>query len=85
MCLSVPARVTVVHDPHWATVDVGGTTKKISIDLVEDVQVGEYVLLHVGFALQKIDEEAALATLALLEQMAGLEEEEAQEPVWEVT
>lgn len=67
MCLSVPARVVEVHDLSWATVDVGGTSKRISIDLIEDVRVGEYVLLHVGFALQKVDEEAARETLALLE------------------
>jgi hydrogenase expression/formation protein HypC len=69
MCLSVPARVLQVHDRHWATVDVGGTSKRISIDLVEDVQAGDYVLLHVGFALQKLDEEEAQGTLALFEEM----------------
>ncbi len=74
MCLAVPARVTTVHDASWATVEVGGARKRISIDLVSDIEVGDYVLLHVGFALQKIDEEAALETLALLEQMASSED-----------
>lgn len=69
MCLSVPVRVTAVHDRHWATVDMGGATKRISIDLVQDVQVGDYVLLHVGFALQKLDEDEARATLDLFDQL----------------
>ncbi|HZS00820.1 MAG TPA: HypC/HybG/HupF family hydrogenase formation chaperone [Chloroflexota bacterium] len=76
MCLSVPARVTAVHDRHWATVETGGASRRISIDLVEDVQVGDYVLLHVGFALQKIDEAEALATLEAFEQLLEAEERE---------
>ena len=75
MCLSVPARVLVVHDRHWATVDVGGTSKRVSIDLVEDVKAGEYVLLHVGFAIQKVDEAEARSTLDLFEEMLRAEEQ----------
>ena len=75
MCLSVPARVLEVHDRHWATVDVGGTGKRISIDLVEDVRAGDYVLLHVGFALQKIDEAEAESLLALFDEMVLAEEQ----------
>jgi len=71
MCLSVPARVVEVHDAHWATVEVGGTSKRISIDLVDDVVPGDYILLHVGFALQKLDEEEARKTLELLEELAA--------------
>jgi hydrogenase expression/formation protein HypC len=74
MCLSVPARVVEVHDRHWATVEVGGTSKRVSIDLVDDVQVGDYVLLHVGFALQRIDEAEARSTLALFEEMLRAED-----------
>jgi hydrogenase expression/formation protein HypC len=73
MCLSVPARVVTVHDTHWATVQVGGTSKRVSIDLVEDVQPGEYVLVHVGFAIQKVDEEEARLTLELFEEMLRAE------------
>ncbi len=73
MCLSVPARVLAVHDRHWATVDVGGTSKRVSIDLVEDVRSGDYVLLHVGFALQKVDEAEAKSTLDLFEEMLKAE------------
>ncbi|HLH25784.1 MAG TPA: HypC/HybG/HupF family hydrogenase formation chaperone [Chloroflexota bacterium] len=75
MCLSVPARVVAVHDAQWATVDVGGTSKRVSIDLVEGVQAGDYVLLHVGFALQKIDEAEAASLLALFDEMVQAEEQ----------
>jgi hydrogenase expression/formation protein HypC len=69
MCLSVPARVLEIEDSSWATVDVGGARKRIAIDLVEDVAVGDYVLVHVGFALQKIDELEAQEVLELFRQM----------------
>jgi hydrogenase expression/formation protein HypC len=69
MCLSVPARVVVVHDAHWATVEIGGTSKRVSIDLVENVQPGEYLLIHVGFAIQKVDEDEARQTLELFDEM----------------
>jgi hydrogenase expression/formation protein HypC len=75
MCLSVPARVLEVHDAQWATVDVGGSGKRVSIDLVEGVRAGDYVLLHVGFALQKIDEDEAQALLALFDEMVRAEQE----------
>ncbi|MGH2519495.1 MAG: HypC/HybG/HupF family hydrogenase formation chaperone, partial [Chloroflexota bacterium] len=65
MCLSVPAQIVEIHDRSWATVDVAGTTKRISIDLLEEVQLGDWVLLHVGFALQKIDREQAEETMAM--------------------
>ena len=55
MCLSVPARVVEVHDKHWATVDIAGASKRVSIDLIDDVQVDEYVLLAKQFAAQAPD------------------------------
>ena len=71
MCLSVPARVVTVHDAHWATVEVGGTSKRISLDLVDDVQAGDYVLLHVGFAIQKLDADEAQKTLDLFDALVA--------------
>ena len=76
MCLSVPVRVLEVQDRSWATVDMGGVTKRVSIDLVEDVSVGDYVLLHVGFAIQKVDEDEAQKTLALFDEMLALASDE---------
>ena len=75
MCLAVPARVLEVHDHHWATVEVGGTSRRVSIDLVEDIEPGDYVLLHVGFAIQKVDEDEARLTLELFEELVRPEEQ----------
>ena len=54
MCLAVIGRVESIEYP-FATVDFKGTKKKIRIDLIEDLKIGEYVLVHVGFAIQKVD------------------------------
>ena len=74
MCLAVPVRVLEVHDASWATVEMGGASKRISTDLIDDVMPGDYVLLHVGFAIQKVDEDEARITLCLLEQMVQAQE-----------
>lgn len=54
MCLAVIGRVESIEYP-FATVDFKGTKKKVRIDLIEDLKIGEYVLVHVGFAIQKVD------------------------------
>ena len=70
MCLAVPLKVLSVKHP-VATVDIYGATRDVSLLLLpDDVEVGDYVLVHAGFAIQKIDEEAARETLVLLEEMA---------------
>jgi len=56
MCLAVPGRVENIDFP-FAVVDFNGTKKKVRIDLLDDLKVGDYVLVHVGFAIQKMDEE----------------------------
>jgi len=72
MCLALPARVVGIHaDGDLATVAVGGIRKEISLALVENVQVDDYVLIHVGYALNRISEEEARLTLALFAE-AGL-------------
>jgi hydrogenase expression/formation protein HypC len=63
MCLGVPAEVVALLDDDWTTVDMGGVRKRISIALLDDVAVGDYVIVHVGFALQKVDPEKARETL----------------------
>jgi hydrogenase expression/formation protein HypC len=65
VCLALPARVVEVHPGQVATVDLDGVRRKVSTALLEDVAVGDYVLLHVGFALTRLDVEEAEATLAL--------------------
>jgi hydrogenase expression/formation protein HypC len=69
MCLAIPARVEQIGDDETAIVDFGGVRKSISLALVDNVAVGDYVIVHVGFALQKLDEEEARLTLALFAEM----------------
>jgi len=69
MCLGIPGRVVEIKK-NVAKVDVGGLLRDISIELCPEVSVGEYVLIHTGFAIQKVDEEEAKETLDLLRKMA---------------
>lgn len=65
MCLAIPARVVELTANDHARVDLGGVRKEISLALVEDVAVGDYVIVHVGFALSRLDADEAERTLAL--------------------
>jgi hydrogenase expression/formation protein HypC len=65
MCLAIPVQIETIHDEFTAIANIGGVRKEINISLVDNLQVGEYVILHVGFALKKLDEEEARKTLAL--------------------
>ena len=71
MCLAIPARVVELQDNDIAIVDLGGVRKDVSLALVEDVAVGDYVIVHVGYALTRLDPEEAQKTLALMAE-AGL-------------
>lgn len=72
MCLALPAQITAIDsNSNTASVSVDNVKVEVSLALVDDVQVGDYVLVHVGYALNKIDEEEALKTLALFAE-AGL-------------
>lgn len=70
MCLALPALVVEVLDADNAIVELGGIRKTISIALVPDTRVGDYVIVHVGHAIGTLDEAEALATLALFAEMA---------------
>ena len=70
MCLAIPARVVEKSAGDNAIVDLAGVRKDISLALVEDVQVGDYVIVHVGYALSKLDAAEAAQTLALFAEMA---------------
>ena len=74
MCLAIPAEVIELLPADMAKVNLSGVTKDISLGLVEDVQPGDYVLVHVGYALSKIDPDEAAKTLALFAEMGALEE-----------
>lgn len=68
MCLAVPMQVKAVEQRE-AVVEQAGTSLRVRTDLVEEVRVGDYVLVHAGFALQRVDEEEARETMALLGQL----------------
>jgi hydrogenase expression/formation protein HypC len=68
MCLSIPARIVEI-DGNMAEVSVGGTIFKAGLQMVENVKVGDYILLHAGFAIQKISVKEASETLKLLNEM----------------
>jgi hydrogenase expression/formation protein HypC len=65
MCLAIPAKVVELRAGDQAVIDLGGVRKDVSLALVEDVSPGDYVIVHVGYALQKVDPEEAARTLAL--------------------
>ena len=68
MCLSIPGKVLSVSE-NTAKVDVGGTVTCAKLDLLEDIRVGDYVLVHTGFAIQKYDQKDALETLAAFKEI----------------
>lgn len=73
MCLAVPALVTALLPDDRATVSLGGVTSTCSLELVEGVAIGDYVIVHVGYALSRLDAEEAERTLALLAEVADAE------------
>ncbi|MHC5057539.1 MAG: HypC/HybG/HupF family hydrogenase formation chaperone [Planctomycetota bacterium] len=75
MCLSVPAKIVSIAGT-TATVDVAGNTREADITMIEDARVGEYVLLHAGFAIGRYSEADALKTLALWREMGEAREED---------
>mgnify|MGYP001298321734 CR=1 FL=1 len=78
MCLAVPGRVVKVYEERGTTmadVDFGGVRKQVCLAYLPETAVGEYVIVHVGFAIQRLDEKSALDTLAMFEKLGILEEE----------
>ena len=71
MCLSIPSKVILIDENNFAVVDTMGVRRGVSLDLIaEPVAVGDYVLIHVGFAMEKIDTQYALESLKIYEQIA---------------
>ncbi len=68
MCLGIPGKVVEITDG-VATVDVGGTRKEASLMLLEEATLGDYVIVHAGFAIEKIDEAEAERTLAMVDEL----------------
>ena len=74
MCLAIPARIVELLDDNMARVAIESVSKVVSVALVEDLAVGDFVVLHVGYALSRIDPEEAERTLALLREAGVLQE-----------
>jgi len=74
MCLAIPARITRI-DNQMATIDMEGALREVSLLLLEDARIGDYVIVHAGFAIHKIDEAAAMESLKLLREMVSFVDE----------
>ncbi len=80
MCLAVPGKILSIQDNkdalRMAKVDFAGVVKEVCVDWLPEVKEGEYVIVHAGFALNKLDEEDAIETLRILREMGDLPEQE---------
>jgi hydrogenase expression/formation protein HypC len=77
MCLAIPGKIVEFHENHgvrMSKVDFGGITREACLEYLSDVKLGDYVLVHVGFAISKVDEEEAARTYRFLEEMDQLGE-----------
>ena len=81
MCLAIPGEIVELLDdrPELATVDVQGVRRAVNIGLLDDVRPGQWVLIHVGFAMSRIDEAEAHETLRVLEELGEVYEEELED------
>jgi hydrogenase expression/formation protein HypC len=74
MCLAIPVRIERIDSEHKGVASVGGILRDVDLTLVDDLRVGDYVILHVGFALSKLNEEEAQETLRLMSEAGIIEE-----------
>ena len=72
MCLAIPAKVAALEEGNLATVDILGVTREISVDLTPEAQVGDYVLVHAGFAIEVVDSDYAQETIDLIKEFPDL-------------
>jgi hydrogenase expression/formation protein HypC len=78
MCLGIPGKISEIYEAnglHMGKVDFGGVTKEVCLAYVPEAQIGNYTIVHVGFALNVLDEVEALETLQLLREIGALDEE----------
>jgi hydrogenase expression/formation protein HypC len=71
MCLAVPVQVVALLDDQWIEIEIGGIRTRASIALLDEVAIGEYVIVHAGFAIARLDVEEAEKTLALFDQIVA--------------
>ena len=79
MCLAIPSKIIAVEDG-IGTIDVDGVRRKVSLMLLEEPQVGDWVIVHAGFALHRIDEQTAMESLRILKETLALVENNGQMP-----
>jgi hydrogenase expression/formation protein HypC len=82
MCLGIPGKITEIYEKDMlkmGKLDFGGVTKEVCLAYVPEAQVGDYALIHVGFAISLMDEDEALETLKLIKEVVDFEEEIGQE------
>ncbi|MBC8359685.1 MAG: HypC/HybG/HupF family hydrogenase formation chaperone [Candidatus Aminicenantes bacterium] len=71
MCLGIPAKVVKIEESNFGKVDYLGTKVKTNLSLIEDVKIGDWVIVHAGFAISKLNEEEAKETLFMLRELAS--------------
>ena len=76
MCLAIPGLIKSINNKE-AEVDIGGISRRISLELTPEAEVGDYVIVHTGYAINVLDQTAAQETLSLLEELAAFNEEAA--------
>ena len=76
MCLAIPAQITELSEDHMALVSILGAERTVALDLVPSAQVGDYVLVHAGFAIEVVDEQFAQETIDLIKQFPELAAED---------
>ncbi len=76
MCLAIPAQVKTIQEDNIAVVEILGVTREVSLDLTPQAQVGDFVLVHAGFAIEVVSEEDAQETLDLIRQIPELADTE---------
>ena len=72
MCLAIPGKITEIHEDHLATVDILGVTREVALDLTPQADIGDYVLVHAGFAIEVVDADYALETIELIKELPQL-------------
>lgn len=72
MCLAIPGKIVTVQDAGNAIVDIGGVRKQVNVSLLPDIAPGDYVIVHVGYALSRVDEQEARRTLNLFAELGEL-------------
>jgi hydrogenase expression/formation protein HypC len=72
MCLAIPGKIVTLQEAGNAIVDIGGVRKQINVSLLPDIAVGDYVIVHVGYALSRVDEQEAERTLSLFAELGDL-------------